>query len=92
VDQGRARLAEAGARHSDRPRPRDSSAAEVRAAEERIAGMEAELAELARQLEAAGADVAQVSELGGHYAALQAELEAELELWERLARGPHPPA
>jgi uncharacterized small protein (DUF1192 family) len=64
----------------------------VSSTEGRIAGMEAELAELARQLEAAGADVTRVSELGSRYAALQAELDAELEHWERLARGPHPPA
>ena len=92
-DQERARVAEAGERRrGDRPRPRDSGAAEIHTAEDRIAGLEAELSELARQLEAAGSDVARVSELGGRYVALQAELDAELERWERLARGPHPPA
>ena len=97
VDQERVRQVEASERRRDRPRTRDSSAAEmqtaeIQTAEDRIAGLEAELAELARQLDAAGSDIARVSELGGRYASLQAELDAELERWERLARGPHQPA
>jgi chromosome segregation ATPase len=92
VEQERARSAESSERRRDQPRRRDPIAAGIRAAEDRIAALEVELADLAVQLEAAGADVARVSELGGRYAAVQARLEAELEGWERLARGPIPPA
>jgi ATP-binding cassette subfamily F protein 3 len=88
VDRERARLREAGQQRRERPQRNVSTAAETQAAEARIAALEAELAELARLLEKAGADVARVTELGGRYAALQTELEAELERWERLARGP----
>ena len=92
LEQERARGAEAGERRRERPRPRDPSAGAVREAEERIAGLEAELAELAIQLESAGADVARVSELGARYAQLEARLEAEFTAWEQLARGPREPA
>jgi len=92
VEQERARSAESSERRRDQPRRRDPIAAGISAAEDRIAALEVELAELAAQLEAAGADVRRVSELGGRYAAVQARLEAELEGWERLARGPIPPA
>jgi ATP-binding cassette subfamily F protein 3 len=92
LEQERARGAEAGDRRRERPRPRDPSAGAVREAEERIAALEAELAELAIQLESAGADVARVSELGARYAQLEARLEAEFTAWEQLARGPREPA
>ncbi len=92
VEQERTRSAESGERRRDKPRRRDPMATEIRAAEDRIASLEVELTELAAQLEAAGANVARVSEVGGRYAAVQARLEAELEAWERLARGPLPPA
>jgi ATP-binding cassette subfamily F protein 3 len=92
LEQEKARLVEAEERRRARPQPRPSGAAEMRAVEERIAGLEAEMKELARLLEAAGTDVARVAELGGRYAAVQAELEAELDRWDRLARGPHAPA
>ena len=64
----------------------------MRAAEERIAALEAELQDLSRQLESAGADVARVTNLGASYAQVQARLEAEFAAWERLARGPRQPA
>jgi ATP-binding cassette, subfamily F, member 3 len=92
LEEGRARVAEVGERRRDRPRRRDSGEAELRAAEDRIAAMEAELEDLARGLEVAGSDVGRVSELGARYASLQEELDAELERWERLARGSAPPA
>jgi hypothetical protein len=64
----------------------------MRAAEERIAGLEARLASLSLDLESAGADVARVTDLGARYAQVQAQLEAEFAAWERLARGPRHPA
>lgn len=87
-----ARQAGAGERRRERAPGRDLSAGEMRAAEERIAEMEAELAGLSRQLQSAGADVARVTELGVRYAQVQARLEAEFAAWERLARGPRQPA
>jgi ATP-binding cassette subfamily F protein 3 len=92
LDQERVRGAEVGERQRDRPRPRDSSAGALRAAEERIAALEAELAELAGLLEAAGADVPRVTELGARYAQLEVRLDAEFTAWEQLARGPREPA
>jgi len=92
LEQERTRSADTVERRREKPRSRDPMATEIRTVEDRIAGLEVELTDLAAQLEAAGADVARVSELGGRYAAVQARLEAELEGWERLARGPIPPA
>ena len=92
LEQERVRGAEVGERRRDKPRPRDPSVGALRAAEESIAGLEAELAELASLLESAGADVTRVTELGARYAQLEARLEAEFAAWEQLARGPRGPA
>jgi len=91
-EQERARVGEPVERRRERPQPRDPTAGEMRAAEERIAALEAELQSLSRQLESAGADVARVTDLGARYAQVQARLEAEFAAWERLARGPRQPA
>jgi chromosome segregation ATPase len=91
-EQERARAGEPVERRRDRPQPRDPTAGEMSAAEERIAALEAELQDLSRQLESAGADVARVTDLGARYAQVQARLEAEFAAWERLARGPRQPA
>jgi ATP-binding cassette subfamily F protein 3 len=91
-EQERARVGAAVDRRRERPRPRDPAAGEMRAAEERIAELEAQLESLSRELESAGADVARVTDLGARYARVQAQLEAEFAAWERLARGPRQPA
>jgi ATP-binding cassette subfamily F protein 3 len=55
--------------------------------EERIAVMETEIEKLAEELDQAGTDVARVRELGSRYAEVEADLNAQLALWERLAEG-----
>ena len=56
------------------------------ALEEKIHTLEVEMESVSRALEQAGEDVDQVVRLGERYAALQEALEAQLTLWERLAR------
>jgi hypothetical protein len=53
--------------------------------ENTIAALEARLAEITRDLESAGADVARVRDLGEAYAQVEAELSTRLAEWERLA-------
>lgn len=65
--------------------------AELAAAEERIARLETELAEIARRLEQAGIDVDKVRTLGREYASIERDLNDEFSAWERLAqRGQRP--
>ncbi len=62
-------------------------AARLSELENTIAALEARLAEITRDLESAGADVARVTALGEAYAQVEAQLSARLEEWERLAAG-----
>jgi septal ring factor EnvC (AmiA/AmiB activator) len=54
--------------------------------EERIEALETALARVTRQLEEAGNDLKQLRRLGEQYAELEADLERQIALWERLAR------
>jgi len=58
----------------------------LNALEEKIHSLETEMESVSKALEQAGEDVDQVVRLGERYAALQEALEAQLALWERLAR------
>ena len=60
-------------------------AARLSELENTIAALEARLAEITRDLESAGADVARVTALGEEYALVEAQLSARLEEWGRLA-------
>src|SRR5574341_1007599 len=62
-------------------------AARLSELENTIAALEARLAEITRDLQSAGADVARVTALGEAYAQVEAQLSARLEEWERLAAG-----
>jgi hypothetical protein len=62
-------------------------AARLSELENTIAALEARRAEITRDLESAGADVARVTALGEAYAQVEAQLSARLEEWERLAAG-----
>jgi len=66
--------------------------ADLAAAEERIARLEAELAEIARRLEHAGVDVDRVRTLGQEYASIERNLNDEFSAWERLAKRGQRPA
>jgi ATP-binding cassette subfamily F protein 3 len=55
--------------------------------EERIEALEKALAQLTRQLEEAGNDLEQLRLLGDRYTRLEADLERQIAIWERLARG-----
>lgn len=55
--------------------------------EERIETLEEALTEVTRQLEEAGNDVEQLHRLGDRYTELEADLERQIAIWERLARG-----
>ncbi len=72
------------------PVPNQKSRERKRAArlsemETMIAALEQRLAEIARDLEAVGGDVARVKDLGEEYAQVEAELSTRLEEWESLA-------
>lgn len=58
---------------------------ELEALEDRINGLESEFRAVSEQIEGAGVDVEKVRELGERYAILEAELNREMETWERLA-------
>ena len=60
-------------------------AARLSELENTIAALEARRAEITRDLESAGADVARVTALGEAYAQVEAQLSARLEEWGRLA-------
>jgi ATP-binding cassette subfamily F protein 3 len=51
-----------------------------------VDGLEAELSQLVRKIEAAGTDRDEVSRLSEAYAELKVRLDAELAVWERLVR------
>jgi ATP-binding cassette subfamily F protein 3 len=55
--------------------------------EERIETLEKALAQVTRQLEEAGNDLEQLHRLGNRYTELEADLERQIAIWERLARG-----
>jgi len=57
---------------------------QLREVEERISGLETELAELSRKLENPPADVGKVHQLGKEYARVQAELDQLMEEWAEL--------
>jgi ATP-binding cassette subfamily F protein 3 len=63
-----------------------STSRELEACEDRIAHIEKELDRLAGEIERAAEDPERVRRLGDRYGAMQAELEAQLGEWERLAR------
>jgi ATP-binding cassette subfamily F protein 3 len=58
---------------------------ELEALEDRINGLESEFRAVSEQIEGAGVDVEKVRELGERYAILEAELNREMETWERIA-------
>jgi len=62
------------------------SPVEKRAVEARIEEIEDELSQVVHQLDQAGDDLEQVRLLGSRYAELEADLEAQVAIWERLAR------
>jgi len=62
------------------------SPVEKRAVEARIEALEDELSQVVHGLEQAGDDLKQVRLLGSRYAELEADLEAQVAIWERLAR------
>ncbi len=55
--------------------------------EERIEELESALAQVTRQLEEVGDDLEQLRLLGARYTELEADLERQIAIWERLARG-----
>jgi ATP-binding cassette subfamily F protein 3 len=55
--------------------------------EERIEALESALAQVTRKLEEAGNDLEQLHLLGDRYTELEADLERQIAIWERLARG-----
>jgi len=61
------------------------AARRLEAQEAEIHTLEQSLAQLGAQLQQSGSDVGRVRELGERYAALEAELQAALSAWERLA-------
>jgi ATP-binding cassette subfamily F protein 3 len=65
---------------------RVKSSAELESVEARIQALEGELAQVASELEEAGGDVDRVRILGNRYATLEADLEAQFVVWERLAQ------
>jgi ATP-binding cassette subfamily F protein 3 len=73
------------ARPTTRPGDRQERA-ELEAAETRIARLEAELADVGRELDHAGVDVDKVRILGQQYAAIERILNDEFSAWERLAQ------
>jgi len=90
--EARQRIAEASkARPVARIRRRHAemhprSPVEKRAVEARIEALEDELSQVVHELEQAGDDLEQVRLLGSRYAELEADLEAQVAIWERLAR------
>jgi ATP-binding cassette subfamily F protein 3 len=71
------------------PKPRTASldrkrAQRIQELEAHIASLEARLSEIAGELEAVGADVARVRELGQDYASVESDLNAHLAEWEKL--------
>ena len=93
----RVEIAKRPAVHASRPvRPkkvagRSDATRHLQLVEQRIAGMENEIERLAEELDRAGTDVARVRELGSKYAEVEADLKAQLALWEQLAEGERPP-
>ena len=71
-------------RRSTEIKPR--SPVEKRAVEARIEELEDELSQVVHQLDQAGDDLEQVRLLGSRYAELETDLEAQVAIWERLAR------
>jgi len=67
--------------HKGTPRPES-----LEDVESRVDGLEVELSDLAKAIEAAGTDREQVARLGEAYADLKEVLDAELAIWERLVR------
>jgi ATP-binding cassette subfamily F protein 3 len=61
------------------------TARKLAAQEAEIDALERSLAQVGLQLQQPGTDVSRVRELGERYAALEAELQAALSAWERLA-------
>jgi len=82
-----ARKAHPATRITRRPtemKPR--SLVEKRVIEARIEELEDELSQVVHQLDQAGDDLEQVRLLGNRYAELEADLEAQVAIWESLAR------
>ena len=60
--------------------------AETQELENKIAALELELANLSAALENPPADAGEVTRLGREYTRVQEEMDAQLAMWERLAR------
>ena len=82
-----ARKAHPATRTNQRPKEvKLRSPVQKRAVEARIEELEDELSQVVHQLDQAGDDLEQVRLLGSRYAELEADLEAQVAIWERLAR------
>jgi len=71
----------------DRTAKGSGSGVRLNVVEERIEALERALAQVTRQLEEAGNDLEQLHLLGDRYTELEADLERQIAIWERLARG-----
>jgi ATP-binding cassette subfamily F protein 3 len=81
-----AQEAEARARRSRNAKTRDErrKVAQMQELENRIASLEAQLADLSAALENPPADAGEVTRLGREYARVQEQMDEELAQWERL--------
>jgi ATP-binding cassette subfamily F protein 3 len=61
--------------------------AEVESVEARIEAIEQELALLSSEFEDAGSDLDEVRRIGIRYAALESDLETQVDIWEKLVKG-----
>ncbi|HEY43974.1 MAG TPA: ABC-F family ATP-binding cassette domain-containing protein [Anaerolineae bacterium] len=71
----------------DRPPRGSGSRGRMAVVEDRIEALERALAQVTRQLENAGDDFEKLRLLGDRYSELEADLEKQISMWERLARG-----
>ena len=69
-----------------RSNKRSPKAPDIHAIEKRIAAIETEISQVSLSLEHAGTDMKELVKLGEKFAALEAALEAEMQLWEQAAR------
>jgi ATP-binding cassette subfamily F protein 3 len=85
----RAKAQTSGRRGAARSKPQANQAAQRRTAELEtvIASLEQRLNEIGAELETAGASVDSVRVLGAEYAQVEADLNARIAEWERLAAG-----
>jgi ATP-binding cassette subfamily F protein 3 len=85
-EQERRSTSEAKPSRQRKTRSAKSTSRELEACEDRIAHIEEEMDRLAGEIERSAEDPERVRRLGDRYGAMQAELEAQLRVWERIAR------